>query len=218
MARDYGLIVHPEDFDYFLKDATTEEAGELIRNMIRAFQGNTEEIKVFDDRFMKVASEKICGRIIRERELSIKRSQAGAMGGAPVDNQNNKSSKSQAKVKQKSSKAQAKVKPNITNNTNITNIPIKNIYGTAQNVLLSDEELSKVKAKGYEDLIEELSLYMASKNKKYADHYMTILAWGRKRDKEKDNAKVIKPNQFTAGIMKSDYDYAALEAKIVKNY
>ena len=106
MARDYGLIVHPEDFDYFLKDATTEEAGELIRNMIRAFQGDFEGIKNFDDRFMKVTSEKICGRILRERELSIKRSYAGALGGAPVGNQNNKSSKSQAKVKQSTSKSQ----------------------------------------------------------------------------------------------------------------
>ena len=215
MAKDYGLIVHPEDFDYFLKDATTEEAGELIRNMIRAFQGNTEEIKVFNDRFMKVASEKICGRIIRERELSIKRSQAGAMGGAPVGNQNNKSSKSQAKVKQKSSKAQAKVNPNITNNTNITNIPIKNIYGTAKNVLLTDEEFSKIKSKGYEDLIEELSLYMASKNKKYADHYMTVLAWGRKREKE--SSPVVKMNQFTSGATNTTYDFSELEAKLVKN-
>ena len=107
MATEYGLILHPEDFDYFLKDATAEEAGELIRNMIRAFQGDIKEIKTFDDRFMKLASEKICGRIIRERELSIKRSLAGAMGGAPIGNQNNKSSKSQAKVKQITTKSQA---------------------------------------------------------------------------------------------------------------
>ena len=122
---------------------------------------------------------------------------------------------SQAKVKQKSSKSQPKVKPNITNNTNITNIPIKNIYGTAQNVLLTDEEYSKIKAKGYEDLIEELSLYMASKNKKYADHYMTVLAWGRKRDKE--SKPVIKMNQFTSGATHTTYDFKELEKKLIKN-
>ena len=57
---------------------------------------------------------------------------------------------------------------------------------------------------------------MASKNKKYADHYMTVLAWGRKREKEKGDVKIIKPNQFTQFVQR-DYDFAELEKKLVKN-
>ena len=80
---------------------------------------------------------------------------------------------------------------------------------------MTDNEYSKIKAKGFEDLIEELSLYMASKNKKYADHYMTILAWGRKRDKE--SKPVIKMNQFTSGATHTTYYFKELEAKLIKN-
>ena len=90
----------------------------------------------------------------------------------------------------------------------------KDIYGEAQNVLLSSEEYEKIKEKGLTELIDELSLYMASKHKTYADHYMTILAWGRRREKEKP---VSKPNQFTEGVQKSSYDMSELEKKLIKN-
>lgn len=90
----------------------------------------------------------------------------------------------------------------------------KNIYGEAQNVLLTEEEYQKIKEQGLTNLIDELSLYMASKNKTYADHYMTILAWGRRREKEKP---VMKPNQFNDGISKATYDLSALEKKLIKN-
>lgn len=96
----------------------------------------------------------------------------------------------------------------------------KDIYGEAQNVLLTKEEYQKIKDKGLTDLIEELSLYMASKKKTYADHYMTILAWGRRREKENKpeslsgaNAK----NQFNRFSQRTDYDFEALEKKLIKN-
>ena len=61
---------------------------------------------------------------------------------------------------------------------------------------------------------------MASKKKTYADHYMTILAWGRRREKENKveplsgaNAK----NQFNRFNQRTDYDFAALEKKLIKN-
>ena len=96
----------------------------------------------------------------------------------------------------------------------------KDIYGEAKNVFLTAEEYQKIKDKGLTELIEELSLYMASKKKTYADHYMTILAWGRRREKENKveplsgtNAK----NQFNRFNQRTDYDFAALEKKLIKN-
>lgn len=209
---EYGMITHPEDFDEILNRMTNEEAGILYKNMVRAFLG--EEVEHSEDRYLDVMISKLCGRVEREREISLKRSISGAVGG--------KVSKPKAKGKQKVSKTKANDKQTVSSNIPITNnqLPIKDIYGEAQNVLLTKEEYQKIKDKGLTDLIDELSLYMASKKKSYADHYMTILAWGRRREKENKpeslsgaNAK----NQFNRFNQRTDYDFAALEKKLIKN-
>ena len=62
---------------------------------------------------------------------------------------------------------------------------------------------------------------MASKKKSYADHYMTILAWGRRREKEKENVIPLSgkdsKNQFNRFEQRTDYDLEALEKKLIKN-
>lgn len=204
MKTGYGLIVHPEDFDEILNVMTPEEAGHIFKNMIRAFQG--DEIEVFDDRYLNLATGKLCGRVIREREVSEQRAIAGALGGSKAKTKQNES-KNKAKGKQN--------KPPITNNQ----IPItnkKNIYGANNNVLLTDEELESLKSRfpDYLMRIDDLSFYLASTGKTYKSHYMTILSWARKDEK---GAKVVKDNQFTKGVMHHDIDFDALEKKLVKN-
>ena len=68
--------------------------------------------------------------------------------------------------------------------------PVKHKYGEYNNVLLSDEELEKLKSEfsDYKERIENLSVYMASKGKKYESHLATIRNWARKEQKEKCNA------------------------------
>ncbi len=64
---------------------------------------------------------------------------------------------------------------------------IRHKYGSYKNVLLTDEDLEKLKAEFPSDLeirIERLSEYMASTGKKYKNHLATIRSWARK-DKEK---------------------------------
>lgn len=63
--------------------------------------------------------------------------------------------------------------------------PVKHKYGEYKNVLLTDEELQKLKTEfsDYESRIESLSSYVASTGKKYKSHYATIRNWARK-DKE----------------------------------
>ena len=56
-------------------------------------------------------------------------------------------------------------------------------YGRYDNVLLTDEELDKLKCEfptDWEQRIERLSEYIASKGAKYKNHLATILAWARK--------------------------------------
>ena len=218
-----GFIIHPEVMDELLS-MKPEECGQIIHNMIRTFWG--EETKKFDDRYMDFVSSTLCGRVDRELKLYEKKSRAGQMGGlaggAPIGNKNASKKQANDKQKQSKNKADSKQKQSPIPYTlyPIPDKPIKDIYGEAQNVLLTKEEYQKIKDKGLTDLIEELSLYMASKKKTYADHYMTILAWGRRREKENKpeslsgaNAK----NQFNRFNQRTDYDFAALEKKLIKN-
>lgn len=60
-------------------------------------------------------------------------------------------------------------------------------YGSYQNVLLSDEELKKLQTEfpsNWEEWIERVSEYVASKGKGYKDYLATIRSWAR-REKTK---------------------------------
>ena len=69
----------------------------------------------------------------------------------------------------------------------------KNIYGELKNVKLTTKEheklISRFGSQGATQRIENLSLYLASKGKKYKSHYATILTWARGEKKE------MKPHQ-----------------------
>lgn len=60
-------------------------------------------------------------------------------------------------------------------------------YGEFKNVSLSDDELEKLKIRypyDWENRIDKLSAYMASKGKRYKSHYATILNWARRESDE----------------------------------
>ena len=61
--------------------------------------------------------------------------------------------------------------------------PTRHKYGYYKNVLLSDEDMEKLKSEFPEDWqkrIERLSEYIASKGAKYKNHLATIRAWAKK--------------------------------------
>lgn len=64
--------------------------------------------------------------------------------------------------------------------------PTRHKYGFYKNVLLSDEDMEKLKTEfpdDWEQRIERLSEYIASKGAKYKNHLATIRAWSRKEVK-----------------------------------
>ena len=73
--------------------------------------------------------------------------------------------------------------------------PIRHKYGEYKNVVLSDEDMEKLKKEfpeDYEERIERLSSYIASKGIPYKNHLATIRNWARrdetkKTKKEKDS-------------------------------
>lgn len=69
--------------------------------------------------------------------------------------------------------------------------PVRHKYGEYKNVLLTDEDMEKLKAEfphDWQQRIERLSGYIASTGKSYKNHLATIRNWA-KRDKEKGAAE-----------------------------
>ena len=76
----------------------------------------------------------------------------------------------------------------------------KKKYGEFENVLLSEEEYCKLEKSNLLPYIEKLSSYIASKGKRYKNHYATILNWYRK---DHQNQKPI-PEWFNKEIESSE--------------
>ncbi len=79
--------------------------------------------------------------------------------------------------------------------------PTRHKYGEYQNVLLSDDDLEKLKKEFFDwsDRIERLSAYMASTGKSYKNHLATIRNWAR-RDSRTPTADVKPKGQASYDI------------------
>lgn len=76
-----------------------------------------------------------------------------------------------------------------------SDLPTRHRYGKYKNVLLSDDDLEKLKSEfpvDWERRIERLSEYIESKGAKYKSHLATIRSWAR-RDSEKCNTQAASP-------------------------
>lgn len=79
--------------------------------------------------------------------------------------------------------------------------PEKHKYGEYNNVYLTDEEVKRLKEQisNYQEYIERLSAYIASKGDKYKSHYATIRIWYNRdlKKEEKNNAGNIRADKGT---------------------
>jgi DNA replication protein DnaD len=69
--------------------------------------------------------------------------------------------------------------------------PVRHKYGQYGNVLLSDQDMEKLKAEfpnDYQERIERVSEYCKSSGKTYSDYLATIRSWARKENKPTNNA------------------------------
>ena len=63
-------------------------------------------------------------------------------------------------------------------------------FGEYQNVFLTEKEYNQLKAdfSGLDDLIEQLSAYIQSTGRKYADHAATLRIWAKRQQSEKKDS------------------------------
>ena len=152
----------------------------------------------------------------------------GGAKNAPevVQNLHEGSAKSAPGVVQNLHGGSAKSAPNNNRDTYIDNYkdiniskpekPAKKKYGEYGNVLLTDEELDKLKASyptDWQERIDRLSEYIASKGASYKSHYATINAWARRETGKQAPAgrtgtagRMVGPNGIAIDPTKNDLD------------
>ena len=180
------------DFAEAIEPLSEAERGRLFTAMLQyASTGETAELKGAE-RFVWPTAKQ---NIDRTRAEAERNAACGSKGGRPkkakktdlnrkkpteTDLNRKKADKDKDKDKDKDN-----IIPPISPNGDISPLegerPRKHKYGEYKNVLLTDDELEKLKAEyaDYLDRIERLSSYIASTGKVYKSHYATIRNWAR---------------------------------------
>lgn len=130
----------------------------------------------------------------------------GRKGGAPKGNKN---AKKQPKNNPETTEIQPKNNQDMDKENDMDidkdgdkekSKPPRHKHGEYSNVLLSDEELTKLQADypDYKERIERLSSYMASTGKSYKSHYATIRRWAAQ---DKEEGKGVKQDAKPKSIL-----------------
>lgn len=103
-----------------------------------------------------------------------------------------------------------------------TNGTLRHKYGEYKNVLLSNEEMDKLKVDlpdTYEKLIEDLSTYMVTSGKGYKNHYVVIKTWARREDEEKNHSDktTVRRGKFNNYNDTNKPDYADFGEQILRD-
>ena len=144
-------------------------------------------------------------------DTSIKRASAGQTGGKSKANAKQTDSKPEANDKQTDSNDEANPKRYMINDYMINDQVIndkekidkkekqqRHKYGQYKNVLLSDDEVEKLKTEfplDWQDRIERVSEYVASTGKHYSNFLAVIRAWAKK-----DRPKIVAKNDVQSGL------------------
>ena len=100
-----------------------------------------------------------------------------------------------------------KCTPNQRNKNNLKNIHLIRTtdaplaFGEYHNVFLTEKEYKRLKSdfSGLDDLIEQLSAYIQSTGKKYADHAATLRIWAKRQKTEQKSTPGIPDYTFKEG-------------------
>ena len=182
------------------KDLPTKEdqADFLMAICSYIFDGVEPEITGVASAMFKLAKPNL--------ETSIKRANAGQIGGSSNKKENkvkanDKQNESKTEANDKQSKSQAEAINDYMINDYMINEkekinkkekPAKHQHGKYKNVLLTDDELEELKKEfpvDWQERIERVSEYCASKGRAYKNYLATIRAWARKDGDAKPQKK-----------------------------
>ena len=192
------------DFAEAIEPLSEAERGRLFTAMLQyASTGETAELKGAE-RFVWPTAKQNIDRTRVEAERNAACGSKGGRPKKPAETDLNRKKPAETDLNRKKAdkdkdKDKDNIIPPISPNGDIVPLegerPHKHKYGEYKNVLLTDNELEKLKAEyaDYLDRIERLSSYLASTGKTYKSHYATIRNWAR-ADAEKGRSNGAKPN------------------------
>lgn len=195
-----------------IKELEDEQLGRLFRALFEKQLGN--EVVLTND--IKIAFNFINNQMVVDNQKYKKKCETlknnAKKGGAPKGNQNAKKQKQPNREKNNLNDNDNDNEIIINDNLKEKNKKEKISFGEFKNVLLSEEELEKLKQRfpDYELRIEKLSNYIASKGDRYKSHYATILNWARNEKKESDVAE-IKPEWYGKEVKKKEMTQEEVE-------
>ena len=184
------------------KDLPTKEdrADFLMAICSYIFDGVEPEITGVASAMFKLAKPNL--------ETSIKRANAGQIGGSS----NKKENKVKANDKQNESQVEAindyminDYMINEKEKINKKEKPQKHQYGEYKNVLLSDDELQKLQTEfpsDWKERIENVSEYCQSHGKTYKDYLATIRNWARREKQNATRPTPIRKNDVAGGYQR----------------
>jgi len=172
------------DFEEVIEPLSDEERGRLFLAMLRYAKDGTVPSFDGNERFVWATARQ---GIDREEEFCRQKRENGSHGGRPRKNQEEPKETKENQEKPSESKKTYKDNDNDNDKDKDKDKESKrHKYGEYKNVLLSDEELEKLKAEfpDYLQRIERLSEYIAKTGKSYKSHLATIRSWARSEKKE----------------------------------
>lgn len=160
MIVPYNVEKIVRDTKYFDFD-TVAVALELYKKLGLIYEQEDGNLKITDVERM-IGSESASREAIKKREQRLKKKIDGTQEGTncPIE------------YRDKSIDIRYKI---LDNNK-------KKKFGEFNNVLLTEEEYTKLENNNLLTYIEKLSAYIESTGKKYKSHYATILNWSRKEN------------------------------------
>lgn len=234
----HGIILH-EEYRERMKKLSSEELGDLVKNMFRVDDGIEPE--TFSTDYLNLLNETVCGRVARDIAKSDKQ-RANRLG---------KTKNNQTKTKKKPKKNQTitNEKPNdnqtktpITNNQlPITNNQYINSYVEEIVNFLNEKTGKRFQSRGETErlingrlnegyTIDDFKKVITIKCNEWKDdpkysRYLqpsTLFAPSHFDEYLNQPEKVtkptlVKPNQFTEGATSKGYDFSELEKKLIKN-
>lgn len=172
------------DFLEAIEPLSDVERGRLFTAMLEyAQRGTTPEFRG-NERFLWPTAKL---NIDREAAFLLKQHKNGALGGRPKKPKETQQNPTKPKETQKTQKDKDKDKENISLPT-VEISRARHQYGTYSNVLLSDDELAKLKTEfphDWQDRIERVSEYVAKTGTSYKNFLAVIRSWARKDGEKK---------------------------------
>lgn len=239
---DKSMLVICEDYKAY-DEVSNESLGKVFRGLLRRYagDGDPEDLDILE----KVIFKTFCAQVDRSKqkrdEKAKQRSEAGKKGAEAKASSAKQTQANASKTKIEEAKSSipdpdpdpdpVPVSPSgildICADAQPAPKPAKSVrhkYGQYQNVLLTDEQMAKLREEcptDWQERIERLSEYMASKGASYKDHLATIRAWKRKEGqnppiRQQTGQAGQRPKNAFLAYNQRDTDYDALERELAK--